>query len=420
MEEQKAREFLKNTSKSGSVPGLESIRNLLWELGNPQDKLAFIHIAGTNGKGSTLAFLTAILKESGYKTGSFTSPIIEKYEEHFQINGIPMELKILVDCVEKVMHAVNKMTAKGMSAPTIFEVETAIAFLYFLSEGCDIVLLETGMGGDLDATNIIKAPLIAVFTPISMDHQDFLGHTLVEIATEKAGIIKKGTTVVSAPQDSKVCEILKERAVQKGCPFIKVETLDIAAIKEEDISLSGLYQKTNAATAMTVARVLQKSIHTISDASIANGLKKAYWPGRFETISSKPLVVIDGAHNPAGARALAKSIKFYFTNKRIIYIMGILKDKEYEKIVQETILFASGVYTITPLGERALDARVLLEEVKKYQENAWYADNLETAVRKSIQLAGEDGVVVAFGSLSFLGDIKREVKEFREKECAND
>ncbi|HIW21532.1 MAG TPA: bifunctional folylpolyglutamate synthase/dihydrofolate synthase [Candidatus Dorea intestinavium] len=406
-----ARQYLKEISKTGSIPGLESVKNLAEVFGNPQKDLTIIHLGGTNGKGSTLAFLRAMFLKAGYKVGNFSTPAVFDYEEQFQINGENMKPEDLATYVGKMKEGIQKLLTAGKRAPTVFEVETVLSFLYFKEQKCDVVLLEVGMGGAMDATNIIEFPLACIFTPISMDHMNFLGNSLEEIAKEKSGIIKAGAKVISAPQKASVIKILKEKAKAKTDDFYLVKEELIDKMSEKKLALSGLYQNINAATAVTAATLLRSFFTKLDEDAIEQGLLAANWPGRFETILDTPRFIIDGAHNPDGAKALAKSLKFYFTNKRIIYIMGVLRDKEYQTMLKETVPLADEVMTITTPTVRGFDGRELLKEVKKYKENAIYVESIDKAVKRALTLAGKEDIIIAFGSLTFLGEVKKAIEK---------
>ncbi len=429
MNYKEAMDYIDVIGQYGSVLGLDNMKELCKRLGNPQDDLRFIHIAGTNGKGSVLAFLSTILKTAGYKTGRYISPVIFNYRERIQINGRPITKKALCECLEEIRQVVDQIMAEGLPHPTPFEVETALSFLYFKKMECDIVVLETGLGGLLDATNVIKTTVAAVFTSISMDHMQFLGDTLEGITENKAGIIKAGCIVISMEQNSKVTEILKNRAKEKNCSFYSVDTGAITKIKygaekqrfsykgysQLEIKLAGMHQIENAALAVEVIDILNQKDFSINEKAIRKGLLDTVWQGRFSIIAKKPLFVADGAHNEDAAKKLAESVRFYFTNRRIVYIMGILRDKEYDKIIRETYELADQIITVTPPGNpRAMQAYDLAQVVKEYHSQVTAADSLEEAVELSYLLADKDSVIIAFGSLSFLGDLIK-IVENRDK-----
>lgn len=426
-------EYLEILSSFGIVPGLTNMENLCEKLGNPQDKLKVIHIAGTNGKGSVLAYLSTILQCGGYKTGRYISPVIFEYREKIQINQKPISQKKLCDYVEKVKQACDELVAEGKNHPTQFEFETALSFLYFYEEKCDVVVLETGMGGRLDATNIIKKPLCSVLASISMDHMKFLGNTLAQIAGEKAGICKRGCPIVSMAQEPEAEKVIAETALELESPLsisdvskaekirygIEKQRFNYGSYKDLEISLAGKHQIDNAVLALTVVQTLMESKvelcgkpFAISEKQLRKGLLETKWPGRFSVISKKPLFVTDGAHNEDAARKLAASIRFYFTNKRIIYIMGVLKDKEYEKMIAETYAYADQIITITPPeNPRALSALELAQAVKEYHPHVTAAGSLEEAVEIAYLLSGKEDVIISFGSLSYLGRLMQIVEK---------
>lgn len=427
MKYQEAMAYIKGCSGFGIVPGLDNIRELLRRLDHPEKKLKFIHIAGTNGKGSTLAFISTVLTEHGYKTGRYVSPTIVEYRERFQLQGKPVSKAEVGRLMETVALHADAMEKEGYAHPTPFEIETAMAFLLFAKKECDFVVLETGMGGKLDATNIIENTLISVITHISMDHMGFLGKTIEEIASHKAGIMKKGSVVVSANQDAKVLEILKKEAKCSQVSRITfVEEQEIKGIKFEScktifsykdfkklkISLLGTYQVKNAALALEVILELQKMGYSFKEEIIEKAFYNTVWPARFQMIDKKPIFIIDGAHNEAAAEELRKSIQFYFTNKRIIYIIGMFRDKEYEKVVAKTCDLAEHVITVSKKdNSRALSALELAEEVSKVNPMVTVADSVEEAVELSYLLADNDAVIIAFGSLAYLGECMKAVEQ---------
>ncbi|MDD3367299.1 MAG: bifunctional folylpolyglutamate synthase/dihydrofolate synthase [Lachnospiraceae bacterium] len=413
-------EYLEDAGKYGIVPGLDSIRALCAELDNPQDALQFVHIAGTNGKGSVLAYVSTILKAAGYKVGRYISPTIFEYRERIQVNGRMISQKDFTELSGQVKEAVDRMVERGLPHPTPFELDTAMAFLYFQKKECDVVVLETGMGGKMDATNLIKNTLVAVLTSISMDHMKFLGKTLTEIAEQKAGIIKRGCQVVSMKQASEAEAVIRRVAKSMDCEIsiadpetakkikygLEKQRFDYDSLKAITITLAGHYQITNAVLAYEVIRVLNKKGFSITEKALRKGFLETSWPGRFQVLSKKPYFIVDGAHNEDAAGKLAETIRFYFTNKKIIYIMGILRDKEYEKIIQETVPLSSAVITVkTPDNPRAMDAYELAKEVRAYQPNVTAVDSLEEAVEMSYLMADPDSVILAFGSLSYLGQM---------------
>ncbi|MBP5197980.1 MAG: bifunctional folylpolyglutamate synthase/dihydrofolate synthase [Lachnospiraceae bacterium] len=418
MKYEEALEYIESIKSAGIRPGLDSIRALCKEIGNPQDDLKFVHVAGTNGKGSTVCFISTVLQKAGYKTGRFVSPVIFDIRDMYSVNSKLITKKAFGEKMEVIKNACDSLVEKGLPQPTPFEVETALAFLYFKDMGCDIVVLETGMGGLMDATNIIKNPLVCVFTSIAMDHMQFLGSTLAEIAKNKAGIIKPGASVLIEGQDEDVMNIIKEKAELNRCFFDVAEDDDITGVKSSlgkqtfnyknrkklAISMAGRYQIKNACVALDALDELIKKGFNISEKAVFTGLLETGVPGRFQVISKNPLIIADGAHNPDGAERLAESIEFYFTNKRIVYIMGMLKDKDYRSVIALTEKYADEIITVTPPeNERALPAYELAKEIGEVHRSVSAVDSVEEALEVAGLMCGKDDVIIAFGSLSFMG-----------------
>lgn len=427
-----ALEYVESLKAYGIVPGLDNMNELCNRLSNPQDALSFVHIAGTNGKGSVLAFVSTVLKTAGYKVGRYISPVISEYREKIQINGRPITQKALCECMEEVKIACDGMVEDGLSHPTPFEVETALAFLYFKKNNCDIVVLETGMGGREDATNLITTTKVAVLVPISMDHMQYLGKTPEEIAWQKAGIIKNRCYAISARQEEAVFQVISKEAEEKGASLSCVkepckikyglekqkfsyETAAGTKLQNLEITLAGKHQVENATVAIEVVEKLTLCGYMVSEKQLRKGLADTVWPGRFQVMGKRPLFVMDGAHNEDAAKKLAESIRFYFTNKRIIYIMGILKDKEYEKVIAETYAYADQIITVTPPeNPRALPALELAQVLKDYHPGVTVAGSVEEAVEMAYLLAGKEDVIISFGSLSYLGRLT-EILNKRQK-----
>ena len=426
--------YIEECNLLGSVPGLDSIRNLTGALGNPQGGLKFIHVAGTNGKGSVSSFIGTVLQCSGYRVGRYISPTIYTYRERFQVNGRMIGKKELGEEMAIIKEACDALVLDGKPHPTSFEIETALAFHYFLKKQCDMVVLETGMGGTLDATNIIENPLLCVLTSISMDHMQYLGETLTDIAGNKCGIIKEGCTVVSTLQDEeaelvikKVCEEKEAKLIfadaslaeyislgKKGSPSLEKQAF-IFEGKQYEISLLGKYQIENAVIAIKALEELHAmGYEKITDAKVKKGLYDTEWKGRFTLLARKPYFVVDGAHNVAAAKKLVRSMQFYFTNRKIVYIMGMFRDKEYEKVIQITAPLASQIITVaTPGNPRALPAVELAHAVSKVNPHVTSADSLEEAVEMSYLFADKESVIIGFGSLSFLGELMNIVENNR-------
>lgn len=430
MDYQQSRAYIEDAQQYGSVLGLENMKELLSRLGNPQDDSRYIHIAGTNGKGSVIAYLYTVLSETGYRVGRYISPAIYSYRERMEVAGEKVSREKFAGYITTISHVIHEMTKDGLPHPTPFEIETAAAFLYFQDEHCDLVLLEVGMGGNLDATNIIKSPVLAVLVSVSMDHQGFLGNTLGEIAEKKAGIIKHGCQAVTVTQKPEAAEVIRKKCAEEKVPLHIVDagkarvlaadcfgqTFEYEGEKYE-ISLAGAYQTENAILALKALELLEEQGYHTDIFTRKAGLKDTCWGGRFTAIQRKPLFIVDGAHNPGAAEMLADSIERYFKGRTIYYIMGVFKDKDYRRVIELTHSYASKILTIeTPDNPRALPAAELAEAVKEYHTDVEPMESIEAAVSRALELAGSGDVVLAFGSLSFIGELTGIVKKKREEE----
>lgn len=423
MNYEEAMNFIQNTNKFGSVLGLDNIKELLKRLDDPQDKLKVVHIAGTNGKGSTLAFLAGIFRESGYRAGRYVSPASFSYEERFRINEENISKEDLCFYMEKIKKISEEMVADGLSHPTMFEIETALSFLYFLDKKVDVVLLETGMGGRLDATNVVKKPIATIIASIGMDHMQFLGDTLEKIAAEKAGIIKEGCPVISYDNTKEVNEVIKNKAEQMHSKVTFVNSSGIRVLSESlegesfsyrssdgrwyekiEIPLLGRHQINNAALALEALNMI-KNYYCISDFQTEDGFRKTIWRGRIEILKRDPMIICDGAHNPDGAESLLNFLQNNFTNRRLIYIMGVLSDKDYEQMVQILAPVADKIYTVAPDNPRALSSSDLYACVKKYHPDVIQRERLAACLDEVEQKAAKDDVIVICGTLSFQNEL---------------
>ncbi|MBD5524067.1 MAG: bifunctional folylpolyglutamate synthase/dihydrofolate synthase [Lachnospiraceae bacterium] len=422
MNYREAMAYIEELQQYGSVMGLETMRELCARLENPQDQLKFVHVAGTNGKGSVLAYISTVLSAAGYRTGRYISPTVQEYRERFQIDGRVITQSGLCKYLEQVKEAAEAMAAEELPHPTAFEVETAVAFLYFLDKQCDIVVLETGLGGALDATNVITTTLAAVFTSVSMDHMGVLGDSIEQIAAAKAGIIKDKCYVISAKQTPEAMKVIRQAALVRKA---KLYTADVSRAKNVRYGMSGQhfsydkykniaitmvgqFQIENAVVALETLTALGRAGYQVAEDKLRLGMEQTRWRGRFDVIGKKPLFIADGAHNEDASKRLAESIRFYFTNRRIIYIMGMLKDKEYDKVIRNTYELAEHIITVTPpLTDRALHGYELAQAVREYHDSVTVADSVQEAVEIAYLLAGRDKdcVVIAFGSLSYLGEL---------------
>lgn len=339
--------------------GLDRTRELLGLLGNPQEALRFVHVAGTNGKGSTCAFMASVLQQAGYRVGLFTSPALFCFEDRIRVNGANIPYDALSHVTEQVRAAAETMAEH----PTEFELLTAVAFTYFAQQHCDIVIAEVGLGGRLDSTNVIETVEVSVITPISFDHCALLGNTLEQIAREKAGIIKPHVPVISTPQDPEALAVLAEVAREQGTTLEVVDATQIAHAASElsyrtrtnlTLGLAGSFQAQNAATALDALDVLRTHGWTISEEAIRTGLARATWPGRFERISEDPLIILDGGHNVAGMEALGAALAETYPHHHRIVLTGVLEDKDYQGMAARLVTFANDIIAITPPSSRAL------------------------------------------------------------------
>ena len=427
--------LIEELKKRGSVPGLDAIEGLLEELGHPEDNLKIVHIAGTNGKGSIFAYLSSILIAAGFKVGRYISPTISCYEERFQINGEYITKDKLVRLYNIVEEAMKREEEKTGLKPTLFEVETAISFLYFKEEKVDYALIEVGMGGRMDATNVIRHPELTVISSISYDHQAFLGDTLEEIAWQKAGIIKESCPVILSENSDEVCKVIGQEATKKKVKCIEIEPTDYEVLSETpygstflwkeqryETKLPGRHQVSNAVTALAASEYLFRKDYEKNNArkviaeeldemnvksAQQGGIIRTCWPGRLEVLKKEPLFYRDGAHNPDGAKKLAAFLQKYFTNKKIIYIMGVLKDKEYKKMLRYLMPMAKEVYVFKPKNERGLSAQILADTIKEVADvSVTIESDVNAAVFRALDTAKPDDVLVACGSLSFMEEME--------------
>ena len=425
MDYQEVMEYIKEAGKFGSKLDLVRMESLAKRLGNPQNELQFIHVAGTNGKGSTAAYLSTVLREAGYRAGLYTSPFIYEFNERIQVDGLPVGDEELAEVMTQVREAARGMVAEGQEHPTEFELITAAAFLYFKVRGCDIVVLEVGMGGRFDATNLIEKPLVSVITAIGMDHMEYLGDTLEKIAFEKCGIIKpRGVTVSYAMQPEQAREVIRRMASERENRLVEcsLDGLELHSCGLDGnefsyggfdrlrVRLCGEYQVYNAVTALNVLRVLRERGLEISEEAVRSGLYKTKWPGRFEQIGDSPLFIVDGSHNLDGMRAFVRTTKKCLDGKPAVCIFGMLKDKEYQKCLQELSALSKQLVITRVDSPRTAEPEKLAEAAAGlFEEIHCLADNGE-AVRKAVKLAGKDGVVLAVGSLYMIDGIRKNAR----------
>ena len=413
---EQAIEYINSTEWFDSRLGLERVEELMHRLGDPQKKLKFVHVAGTNGKGSCSAMLAAVLKAAGYKTGLFTSPYIYRFNERMQINGKEIDDAVLADIITEL-----QPVADGMEVhPLIFEMVTAVAMLWFAREKCDIVVLEVGMGGRLDATNIISKPEAAVIMNIGLDHMKQLGSTVEEIAAEKGGIIKENCDVVLYQQNDEVENVIRKICSEKNA---ELHIADFSAIepdfdslegqtfnyKEENyaIPLLGAHQRKNAAVVIETAEVLRKNGWKIDQNALEYGLYSVYWPARIEILMDDPYVVLDGGHNPQCAGTVVRNLADYFPGVKHILLVGVLGDKDYQTLFSVLNLAADEYICVTPDSHRALAAEDLAEYLKRFRKPVTVCSSIDDGVFSAIERAREtEGMVCAVGSLYMAGKIR--------------
>lgn len=413
-------------NRFGMVLGLDRMEELLRRLGNPQDDLKVIHVAGTNGKGSVSKYLEEGLSACGYKMGLYTSPYIETFNERIRYDGADISDEDLEYYGQKVVSAAEAMVANGLDSPTEFEVVTAIAFLYFAGRQADITILEVGLGGIGDSTNVVKSPLASVITSISYDHMAQLGNSLAEIAVNKAGIIKTGCPVIANVPQRDAAKIIARKAYAMGSrlydisgiraavsdetPFSQKVSMELyeKSYSDVEISMVGRHQAENLKTALATLEILRKSGAVKLDReALYEGLKRARQPGRFEVISEDPLVIIDGAHNEAGAQALQETMAQHFAGKKILLVAGILADKEIDSIVKFLTKITDHIIVTEPDNPRKLAAEKLAEHVAEFGAAAEVVSDVEAAVHRAKELADGYDVILFAGSLYLIGDVRR-------------
>lgn len=411
-----ALEFIHSINWMGSKPGLERTTQLLDMLGNPQKELKFIHIGGTNGKGSTASMLSSILTKAGYRTGLYTSPYINRFNERMKINNVD----ISDEDVAELATLIKPMTDRMTDVPTEFEMITGVAMEYFRRNHCDIVILEVGLGGELDSTNVIDTPELAIITAMGYDHTRELGSTMTEIATAKGGIIKEGGDVVIYGQDAEAEAVFRKIAAEKHATIRKPDfskltakeygldgqVFDYGTYENIKIPLIGSYQLKNAAVVLTAVEALRAKGWNLTDETVRTGLAETFWPARFEVLSKDPVFIVDGGHNPHGIQGTAESLKRLFPGKKFTFVTGVMADKDVEHILNLVVPLAERFVTVCPNNPRAMKADVLAQRISALGVEAVPAESVEAGVKQAIAEAGEDGVVCALGSLYMSGDIR--------------
>ena len=419
MTAEQALEYIHSVCWKGSIPGLGRTNTLLEKMGNPHKDLKYVHIAGTNGKGSTAAMTASILRKAGYRTGLYTSPYIYQFGERMQVDGQMISDEELVEITEYVKPLADSME----ESPTEFELVSCIGFEFFKRKGCDIVVLEVGMGGLLDSTNVIPCPEVAVITNIGLDHTDVLGNTLEQIAMNKAGIIKENGNAVIYRSAPSVEAVFEKVCAEKNTKLKKADfsglqlkshdlfeqIFDCGEYKDIRLPLLGDHQLHNAAVVLAVAETLIENGWNITGENIYDGIRDVSWPGRFDIITRDPLFIIDGGHNPQCLEALVKNIQDYLSGRRIIAITGVLADKDYGDMYRPVLPYIEQFVCVTPPNPRRLPAAELAQHLTQAGATATAFESIAEGVRRAIALAGRDGAVLCFGSLYTIGDIRNAV-----------
>ena len=400
----------------GTKDGLSRTRELLELLGDPQDELKFIHVAGTNGKGSTCAMLASILQAAGYRTGLYTSPFVNRFNERIALNGMPISDDDLVAIFETIRPIVDKMEYP----PSEFELITCAAMLYYREQQCDVVVLEVGMGGEFDSTNVIKTPLLTIITAMGFDHMKYLGNTMTEIASAKAGIIKPyGTTLIYGenPEADQVfratCERMHARLIVTDhsrivdhAHTLQGHDLSFGAYANIHLPLIGSHQVKNAAVVLTAVEELKKKGLSIPDAAVYEGMAAVRWPARMELLSEKPVLLLDGGHNPHGFHAAAASLRELFPDRKVTILMGVMADKDHGDMIRELLPLTKRFVTVRPDSPRAMSAEDLAEEIRSLGGAAEPAGTVEEGVKILMQEAKPEDVLLAIGSLYMSGAIR--------------
>ena len=413
-----ATDYAKNVSNTFSKPGLERVKALCGSVGSPERSVKVVHVTGTNGKGSVVAMLSSVLKEAKLKVGTFTSPYFFEMRESIRIQGEPISEERLVDLIERVSQVAETMADK----PTEFELLTACAYLAFREEGVDVAVVECGMGGERDATNVIESTLISIITGISIDHISYLGSTEEEIAREKSGVIKRNCPVLVGDMGEGAKRVISDKASELDAEIYAPEcartismtlggtVIDTDDLHEVRIQLLGVHQVKNAAIVIKAAKILSSSFSSINDEAILHGLENAVWPGRFEILSRDPLFIFDGAHNKDGITNATKSVKSYF-DKKVIVLTGVLADKDYRAIAESISEISDTVVTISPHSKRALDSSSYAEVFSCLGVNAKAEKTVEDGVSRALSIAKERALpVICLGSLYLYPDVIRAIK----------
>ena len=420
-----ATEYIHSLEKFGIKPGMERISALCSALGNLQDKLKIIHVAGTNGKGSTSTMIANILRQSGYDVGLFISPYVTDFRERIQFNGNMIEKNELAECVEKVKCVIDELALQGIQ-PTEFEALTATAFLYYQKKNCDFVVLEVGLGGRLDSTNVVNAPYVSVIASISLDHTAILGDTIEAIAAEKCGIIKFGAETVSYPfQDEKAMEIIRKTCDER-MNALRIPDVDRLTVSDEKLEgtyaeydgikfllpLAGKHMVYNACTAIEAVRSLSRLAIDISESAIIGGIEKSVMPARMELIKKKPVIILDGGHNEGCANALSSFVRKHLDGKRIIMVSSMMADKDYQSYLRIVAPLADTFIAAKADVPRALSSAELCENAKAFCNDCYDISNPQKAVRAARNILQPEDALIVCGSFYLAGEVRDELINF--------
>ena len=425
MEFEESIEYIANFPRFKKEPSLEEMKMLLAELGNPQEKLKSINVAGTNGKGSTVAMLASVLSTAGYKTGRYISPYVLEFRERMMINGKMIGKKRLVKIVEAVKEKADALVAKGIVL-NAFEITTACAFLWFAEENCDFVVLEAGLGGRFDATNTIPEPVLQIITAVGLDHMEQLGDTVGKIAEEKCGILRPGCTLLTSPgQEQEVLTVMLNKCAELDATFVtgaagraKIISCDASGMDvlvgktELSLSLGGRHQINNLLTVYSAVSILREKHYVIKDEHLVEGIAATKFPARFELCSKEPVVILDGAHNPQAAEALASNVEEFLPKKRTL-LCGMMADKDYESVIAKLAPHFEHVITVPVENPRMISPFELAETAKKYCENVTAKENAKEALAEVLENLKEDEALVVAGSLYLASELRPMLMKFK-------
>ncbi len=433
MNYEQALDFVMSRRKFQKTSSLERIKRLLYLLGEPQKNLNFVHIVGTNGKGSTSTALSYIFSEAGYITGLFTSPFVVEFGERIQVNNEYISKSEIAEIVSLIKEKTEIMEKEDLH-PTVFEVTTALAMVYFKKKNCEIVFLEAGIGGEHDSTNVISSPLAAVFASISLDHTEMLGETTREIAEEKCGIIKEETTVISYPfesgslgffpQDEVAAGVIEKRAKEKGCPLKTADTRKVKILSDTidgleflyesfkiKTSMTGRFQVGNILTAIETTKALRKRGFSVFDDAIEKGIEKFNIPARTEKVGSQPLIILDGGHNESSISALKSTIESYLKDKKITLLLSFMKDKDYETCLKILAPLSENLVFTNVDKLRGENTKVLLKKGKEYTEKVFENEKVKEAFELALSKTERDGALIVAGSFYLASEIRSLLKK---------